>query len=253
MPCAEAPPLLDALRDLADLSRLDSEVGALEAEQAELPSRLEACAERRSSSEASLVAARERVVEFEHEQRRLEGEARDHEALLAKLEAQQHQVKNNREYSALLQEMERARESISGAETGVLEAMDELEAAKRGLAKAERDSVGLFAQLEEDERGIGERGQTAAERIAALRERRTALGKDLSPQVMARYEKILARRSPAVAVVSGESCTGCRVGIPPQSYIEILRGESLVVCGQCKRILIHRDHLGALELAGNPS
>ena len=71
------------------------------------------------------------------------------------------------------------------------------------------------------------------------------VGKKVDSQILVRYEKLAARNSPAVVVVSGESCTGCRVGISPQSYIEILRGETLVSCGQCRRILIHSDHLEA--------
>ena len=241
------------MRDLVDLSRLDSDLRALEAEKGEIPARLNACAERRGNSEARLEALRARVVELEQEQRRQEGEARDHETLLAKLEAQQHQVKNNREYSALLQEMERARESISVAETAVLEAMEELESARQDVEEGERDVTSLLGGIEEEERGIEERAQALEVNLADLQVRRGTLGEDLSPEVMLRYKKIIARRSPAVAVVSAESCTGCRVGISPQSYIEVLRGEALIECGQCKRILIHQVHLADSETSGRAS
>jgi len=214
---------------------------------------LEGCAERRSLSEARLVTARARVAEFEQEQRSQEAEARDQEALLAKLEAQQHQVKNNREYTALLQEMEAARESISSAETAVLEAMEELEAARLQLAESESSVASQLEEIAEEERGIQARGEALEGSITELQTRRGTLGEHVSPEVMARYQKILARRSPAVAIVSGEICTGCRVGIPPQNYIEILQGDSLVVCGQCKRILIHGDHLGDPEAADQGS
>ena len=67
----------------------------------------------------------------------------------------------------------------------------------------------------------------------------------LDGNVLRKYERVAARRSPAVAVVSGELCLGCRVGIPPQSYIEVQRGEDIISCGNCQRILIHQDHLRA--------
>ena len=53
----------------------------------------------------------------------------------------------------------------------------------------------------------------------------------------------MARRRPAVAIVSNETCLGCRVGIPPQLYIEILKGEKIVACGTCQRILIDEVQL----------
>jgi predicted nucleic acid-binding Zn-ribbon protein len=51
----------------------------------------------------------------------------------------------------------------------------------------------------------------------------------------------LTRRRPAVAMVSEEMCQGCRVGIPAQNYIEILKGERIITCGNCHRILVHPD------------
>ena len=38
-----------------------------------------------------------------------------------------------------------------------------------------------------------------------------------------------------------EICTGCRVDIPPQRFVEILSHERVVTCGRCQRILIHAE------------
>ena len=54
-------------------------------------------------------------------------------------------------------------------------------------------------------------------------------------------ERVAKSRRPALALVSNETCEGCRVGIPAQNYIEILKGEQLIVCGNCRRILLHPD------------
>ncbi len=63
---------------------------------------------------------------------------------------------------------------------------------------------------------------------------------------MAQYERIAKRRRPAVILVKEERCGGCRVGIPPQSFIEIIRMEAIVTCGNCARILVHAEKLDAL-------
>ena len=202
MPSA-TPPLLDALRDLADLSRLDSELRALEIEKTEFPARVVACAERRSSSEARLAASRERVTEVEQEQRRQEGEARDQEALLEKLEAQQHQVKTNKEYSALLLEMERAREAISTAETSVLEAMEALETARLGLADGEREVASLLEGIAEEERGIEARSHSVQETIEELRVRRGGWGTNWTPKPW-----LVTKNSPRASTRSWWWCRG---------------------------------------------
>jgi predicted nucleic acid-binding Zn-ribbon protein len=64
------------------------------------------------------------------------------------------------------------------------------------------------------------------------------------------YEKIAKRRRPALALVSEEMCEGCRVGIPAQNYIEILKGERIITCGNCQRILLHPEMVSSLPAAG---
>jgi predicted nucleic acid-binding Zn-ribbon protein len=59
------------------------------------------------------------------------------------------------------------------------------------------------------------------------------------------YERIAKRRRPAVILVQEERCGGCRVGIPPQTFIEIMRSEMIVTCGNCSRILLHAEKVGS--------
>ena len=65
----------------------------------------------------------------------------------------------------------------------------------------------------------------------------------LEAKMLAHYQKILNRRRPALVMVTGEMCTGCRVGIPAQDFIDILKSEQLITCGNCQRILFHADNV----------
>jgi predicted nucleic acid-binding Zn-ribbon protein len=235
--------VLEGLQSLVDLSQVDTHLADREQERSGIPAKRSACGEQRAQAEARLEAAREAVGEAELAQRRAEGEVREHEALLAKLEGQQHQVKSNEAYTALLHEMEQARRAISDAETRILEAMEAIEQANREFASGDRDAAALRERLEREERALDERDQRLQKEVSELRQRRDEIARGLEPRLLERYERIAARRSPAVAVVTQELCLGCRVDIPPQSYIEILKGEALITCERCHRILIHEDQL----------
>jgi predicted nucleic acid-binding Zn-ribbon protein len=169
--------------------------------------------------------------------------AEDQQAILSKLESQQHQVKSNEAYTALLSEMEQAKEAISEAETHVLEAMDGIEAARTTLAAAEERVARSLREIEAEEQACDAQESELAERVRNLEAERTGLLGGLERELAARYDKVAGRRIPAVVVVVRETCEGCRVGIPPQSFIEILKGKSLVACGTCQRLLIHQDHV----------
>jgi len=235
--------VVEGLRELVDLSRFDAELRTFEEELAGLPGRRAAVADRRAESLSQLEAAQEAVTEAEQAQRRAEGEARDQEAVLARLEGQQFQVKSNVAYTALLHEMDQAKGAISEAETRILEAMEAIEQARAALAAAEERGRSIESHLVEEERGCDEREKVLREQISQVEERRDALRGRLDEVLLARYDKIAARRSPAVAIVAKETCLGCRVGIPPQAAIEMRKGEVIITCGHCQRILIHEDQL----------
>ena len=108
--------MVEGLKQLIRLQELDDALAAAEGELAKLPELRARCAAQREAAEARTAEARQAVQDAEGLQRGAETELQDKEALLAKLENQQHQVKSNEAYTALLREMDEAREAISAAE-----------------------------------------------------------------------------------------------------------------------------------------
>ncbi len=231
--------MLEGLQQLIELQLVDDELVLLEQEQAGLPARRERVAAGRASCDAKLTAAKEGVQGAEAAQRDAERDLQDKEALLEKLEGQQFQVKSNEAYTALLSEMDQARQAISDCETRILESMEAIESARTAFAASEEELAVTRSSLDADEHAIDQRDTELSARIPELRELRDERKKGIEAELISLYDKIVARRRPAVVRITRESCTGCRVDIPPQNYIEILRGERLITCGNCQRILVH--------------
>jgi predicted nucleic acid-binding Zn-ribbon protein len=233
--------VLESLQHLLELQRLDGEIASREKELAALPGKRKAFEETRAAVAAELVRARENLQSGEIDQRQVEASLQDQEALLRRLEGQQFQVKDNTAYTALLHEMEHAKEVISDCETRILEGMDAAEAAREALAAAEADDRATSERLDSEERATDAREEQLQRELAELNARRVEVGPKLDAKILAVYEKILRRRQPALALVSDEMCQGCRVNIPAQNYIEILKGERIITCGNCHRILVHPE------------
>ena len=233
--------MLEGLQHLLELQRLDSEIANRREVLAALPVKRKQGEESLAAAAAVLEAAREKLQSVELDQRSAESELQDQEALLRKLEGQQFQVKDNTAYTALLSEMEHAKEAISECETRILEEMEAIETGRRSLAEAEADERDTRANVERESVEFAERQQKLEGELATLEAERALVGPQLDAKMLAVYERIAARRRPALALVSGEVCKGCRVGIPAQHYLEIVKGERLVTCENCKRILLHPD------------
>ncbi len=233
--------MLQGLTQLLELQRVDSELVALQTEFDGLPGHRERIEQERSACDEQLAAAKQTLEGAEAGLREVEAALQDQEALLQKLEGQQFQVKSNDAYTALLHEMDHARESISEHETKILEHMDAIERSRGQLAEVEKQVAETRSRLEVERRAIEARDPECTSEIGRLQALRSELGPGVGRELLNHYERIAKRRRPAVILVKEERCGGCRVGIPPQSFIEILRSETMVTCGNCSRILIHAE------------
>jgi predicted nucleic acid-binding Zn-ribbon protein len=234
---------------LLELQRLDDELIAFEEELGAAPGRRSRIEAGRSGGATRLAEAREALEQAEAQQRQIEATLQDQEALLKKLEGQQFQVKSNDAYTALLHEMEAAKRAISDGETQILEGMEAIESARAALATGEAEVAEILGRLDTEEKTLDERERELVATAARVREARAVVRPDIESKLLEKYEKISARRRPAVVLISNEMCVGCRVGIPPQSYIEILRLERVVTCGNCHRILLPIEKIHAGDAA----
>ena len=159
------------------------------------------------------------------------------------LEGQSANVKTNDQYRALMSEIKATEEAIEGFEDQEIEAMYAVDAAREALDAAEGTDRSLLGRVAE---GLGQLDARAAE-LAKDRERlrsaRDEAAGRLDADLVAAYERVVARRRPGVSVVTEELCSGCRVGIPPQDFVDLIQAQRIVECQRCKRILVHAKML----------
>lgn len=240
------------LQKLVSLARVDDELKRVEDEAAALPGRAEAAEIERQEAEARAQQGRQAVEAQELEQRALEGRLADSEDRARHLEGQTAQVKSNEAYTTLLREIDEAKTTASTLEDSILEAMEALTEAREGLAEVEAAAVSVGQRVDGELERLAARGDELGKESERLRAARDAAAAELDVSVRSRYERVAARRRPAVAVVSKELCTGCRVGIPPQDYVDLISAARIVSCGSCKRVLVHEMMLVEADAAAAP-
>lgn len=230
--------MLDGLQQLMELQALDDQRKEVRSGLERLPEQRAALELAQGEAEAGVTSAAEAVKEAEAEQRRAETELQDQEALLKRLESQQPQVKTNEAYTALLHEIDAAKEAISSCETRILEAMETIEGARARQEGAEASRDRELSRIAAAGKALDEQDAKLSARLADLDGEREALVAAIDSGLIAQYDRIAKRHGSGVARVLHETCQGCRVNIPTQLHIELLRGERLITCQRCKRILI---------------
>ena len=66
----------------------------------------------------------------------------------------------------------------------------------------------------------------------------------LPPPILSRYEFIRSRlANPVIVPVDNGICSGCNIAIPPQAYIELQKGQQILSCPNCQRLIYWTQHI----------
>jgi uncharacterized protein len=229
-------PDLDALIHLqhadASLRRVETELVAVPGSRAEIEARL-------GVERSRLEAARAALEVCQKSRRQHEGAVQDFETKRSKYKGQLMEVKTNKEYTAMLHEIENVEREIRSREDQILAEMEQAEALAADLKREEA----LFKAEEErgktELRGLDERRKALEAKLVGLTEDRDAASSKVSPPRLELFKKVAKARGDAVAEARDQMCVACHVRLRPQMFMEIKRNAEIMQCPSCGRVLYY--------------
>ena len=239
------------LEQLIALQNADTNIRRLQAEIEAIPKRraeIEKEFDQRAFEIRELEKARD---EARSERARLEAEVLEHRSKQERAERNLMSSTKQDEYTAAIREADAARKHISQLETQVLEKMEAFEQAESKLKEYAPEMERLGAEMEARIKEFEELTRTQAEQLTANRQERERLVTTLPKQMGALYNRISARIRDGIAVAEARngSCTACFMSLRPQVMAEVRRGDEVITCDNCNRILYYVHNSAAQEKA----
>jgi len=232
------------LRNLIALQDLELKIIGLQKQAFEIPSKNQ---QLESEVERLKAEYQQRVTHFKdlsNHRRILEGQVDLNRSKLSKLRDQLMAVKTNKEYTAMLHEIQAAEEAIRSEEDKILEFMEEMEGMEKQLKGAEQEMLKQCAGIQSDIKQATESIPVIETELIQLREQRVRMEARIGADLLARYRRIAeARKGVALAEAKDELCSACHVRIRPQMYAELVRTENIHACDSCSRILFSRENI----------
>jgi predicted nucleic acid-binding Zn-ribbon protein len=231
--------LSPALEKLVHLQRAESELRRAEAELQDVPRAREEQNALLAQERARLDASREALAQSQKSRRQLESELQDLETKRSKYKGQLMEVKTNKEYTAMLHEIEGVEREVRGREDRILEEMEQAESLG---AEVKREEA-AFKEVEERHRGELARLEQRAKALGAERDRlaaeRDAVAATLEDEHRELFTRVARLRGVAVAEARDGMCQLCHVFLRPQMFVDVKRNESVIQCPACNRILYY--------------
>ena len=235
---------------LLDLQALDSNIRKLR-NRARSVSDNSAIADlgvRRAAAQSMLVAASTEAADISRELTRAEA---DVASVVARIERNQNHLDSgkgsSKELTALQSEMESLKRRRSDLEDVELEVMERLEAAKVAEEHFRTAANGLDAEVAVlEEARDAELAEIEAERVAAVAQR-AELAATFDPDLLAVYEKTLAKNGIGAARLFNGTSEGSGMQLSPGDLADIRRAaeDDIVFCPDSGCILVRSAEWGS--------
>lgn len=230
----------EILEKLTLLQKVDKELFKLESVKGDLPQRVTQLNNDVERAKVVLSKVTEKKESALKERGLVELEIKELESSKKRYQDQLYEVKNNREYDAVTQEIENVTKKISGDESRVLELMGIEEETQIELKNAEEALAAVEAKLKEQSAALEETLAKTVKDEEALKKEKAEIASQINNKILATYERILRAKNglAVVPILTNGVCGGCYKTLPPQRVLEIREGERLFLCEVCGRMLV---------------
>jgi uncharacterized protein len=168
-----------------------------------------------------------------------ENQIAENKAYLERADRNLKHAQNQKEYETAMREIDALQKQVGALETKVVELMGSIEEVEKEL-ESRADEINSLDAKRDGELSTFD-GEVAAnraelEKVSAKREEVFAT---LPAQLASVYDRMAQRSRDGIAVaeVVNGSCSACNMSLRPQMNVEVKRGDKIITCENCARIL----------------
>jgi len=235
------------LAQLIALQNADTNIKRLQTEIESIPLRRAEIEKEFDQRAFEIRALEERRNLAFHERARLEKEIFDQKQRAERADRNLMAAKKPDEYTAAIREADAARKQISAFETQELEQMEVFDQAEKELKERAPEIERLGADMEERFKAFDEQARIQEQQLEAARAERERLMMELPKTTSALYKRIASRIRDGVALAEARNgaCMACFMSLRPQIMADVRRGEEIITCDNCNRILYYAPNKAA--------
>ena len=153
------------------------------------------------------------------------------------------QVQTSREQTALLKEIEDAKRNVKDNEEKIVSIMEQVEKLSAEMGE-EKNLLKAEKKLVNEEKGkVKSAIDSLSKGKKTKQNKRDKQAQAVNGSMIQKYELLRDRRNGlAIVNVLDGVCQGCFMNLPPQKYNMLLRGDQILECPSCQRLIYHQEN-----------
>jgi len=217
---------------------MDAEAGKLKKQKSDLPLRLKQLDEANQKYNLEFEENKKRYEDVLAKHKELESRLKKGSDSLSKAKDRLGEVKTNKEYQAMLKEIENIETKNSEIETEIICLLEEIDTRKGLFQEKEKSKEQHNRKYDVERQNIIREIDSLDEKILMCSQELKKILESIPKDITKRYDMIKAvNHGTAVVSVWKGVCGGCFMNIPPQLYNELQKTDDLISCPNCSRII----------------
>jgi uncharacterized protein len=227
------------LEKLVRLHHAEAALKRIESDLAEIPRLRQAIEDRIARDRSRLDAAKAALDASQKVRKQNEASVQDLETKRSKFKGQLMEVKTNKEYTAVLHEIEGVERDIKAREDLILEEMEKAEGLAQAVKREETEFRAVEADAKKEKADLDAREETRRGEAQRLAAERDAVAASVPGDPLGLYARVAKGRGTAVAEARDGMCQACHVRMRLQIWVEVKKNEQLFQCESCSRVLFY--------------
>ena len=242
----------DQISHLNALQRVDDSIHAIQMELEDAPAKVQELEKTFAAQDSHRNWIKDKIKHLQDQQRRLNYDIKDEEARLENSRGKLMHVQNDQEYQAIMREIDIMNRQNLTREEELSALREEMVKQEENLAGQEKDWAAAKQQMEEQKEGLENHLAQCKKDLEGLELQRKEVGNAIEAPILRRYEFIRDRlRHPVIVCADNGVCAGCNMMLPPQVFIELQRGSSILSCPSCQRLIFWSGNISTDDAASD--
>ena len=232
--------MLPDLTRLIELQEIESRAAVANKAIAEAPGRIAALDALLKSATTALATAKQSITDTQTSRRSIDNDLLSAQQRLDKYKDQLMAVKTNEQLHAMQHQIKAVEDEVGKHEERVLVNMMKADEVNADIKQAEAALKAAQAKVAAERAVIESEAKTHQSTVTecAIAREKVVTAMD-NKGAIETFQRIAKVRGTAVARAEGERCTICQVRLRPAVFSDVRKGESLVQCDSCNRILYY--------------
>jgi uncharacterized protein len=229
----------DQIEILVSLQQIEIESSSVKAHLCSMSKKLDLLSFSLNELNQRIADETAKIDELKKQYRSNESDIKQNQVMIKRSQDRLNSIKNNREYQALLKEIEELKRTNSTTEELMIDCLNQIDESEKKAAAMQEELQLVQNDIRQEQQVVDIETDTAGKRLQALDQERQKMSCKIEAEVLKLFQKVQSQqvRGNAVVPVQDAVCHGCYVNIPPQMYNELQRCDKLRMCPNCQRII----------------